>query len=42
MLPPVDYPDNVDFHIIFSGPHVDVPLPIHSNADSSDDEGDED
>ncbi|ODM97869.1 Structural maintenance of chromosomes protein 5 [Orchesella cincta] len=42
MLPPVDYPDNVDFHIIFSGPHVNVPLAIHSNADSSDDEGDED
>jgi len=22
MLPDVDYPDNVEFHLIFSGPHV--------------------
>lgn len=22
MLPDVDYPDNVQFHLIFSGPHV--------------------
>lgn len=22
MLPPVDYPDNVDFHVIFNGPFV--------------------
>ncbi|CAL8076084.1 unnamed protein product [Orchesella dallaii] len=42
MIPPLDYPDNVDFHIIFSGPHVNVPLAIHSNADSSEDEGKED
>ncbi len=42
MLPPVEYPDNVDFHLIMSGPHVNVPLPGHSIAGCSDDDGDGD
>lgn len=39
MLPPVEYPDNVDFHIIMSGPHVNVPLSGYASAGSSDDDG---
>lgn len=42
MLPPVEYPDNVDFHLIMSGPHVNVPLPGQSIAGCSDDDGDGD
>jgi len=41
MLPTVDYPDNVEFHVIMSGPHVNVPITAHTSADSSDEDGGE-
>ncbi|CAG7730182.1 unnamed protein product [Allacma fusca] len=45
MLPPVDYPDNVDFHIIFNGPYVKVGFQdsqdVRKNGVSQDDNTDE-
>ena len=45
MLPPVTYPDNVDFHFILNGPHIDLPirgqkrtLPIDLDLDDGDDD----
>ena len=45
MLPPVEYPDNVDFHIILNGPYVKVKdfidLDPNGNRNDDDDEDDE-
>ena len=47
MLPPVEYPDNVDFHIILNGPYVKVkdtsdwnPAAGNDQMDSDDDDSD--
>ena len=52
MLPPVEYPDNVDFHIILNGPHVKVSFkdlidckrtgPRHDGDENDDDDSEED
>ncbi len=42
MLPPVDYPDNVDFHFIMNGPKVNVPFDGSSEDDDEVDDEDDD
>lgn len=42
MLPPVDYPDNVDFHFIMNGPKVSVPFDGSDSEDEVDGQEDED
>ena len=42
MLPPVDYPDNVDFHIIMNGPHVRVKEEVEVQAEDRSDDDDDD
>lgn len=38
MLPPVDYPDNVDFHIIMNGPKVHIPYEDEDETSEEEDE----
>lgn len=42
MLPPVTYPDNVDFHFILNGPHIDLPMQSKRPAGIELDDGEND